>query len=187
MRTTVLVFGLALTACSTAPEAKLGPALDSISADALMADIRTLSADDFEGRSPGTAGEEKTIAWLTKQFQDIGLKPGNPDGTYLQNVPLSGSVSTTKEAFTVNGRPVKMTEHKDFVAGSTRYTEKVEVQDTPILFVGYGVVAPEYQWDDYKDVDVKGKTIVMLVNDPAIPDPADPSKLDDKMFKGNAM
>ena len=152
-----------------------------------MADIRTLGADEFEGRAPGTSGEEKTIAWLEKQFREAGLKPGNPDGTYLQNVPLSGSISTTKESITVNGKPVKMTPHKDFVAGSTRYTEKVEVKDSPIVFVGYGVVAPEYNWNDYKDFDVKGKTIIMLVNDPAIPDPADATRLDDKMFKGKAM
>ena len=152
-----------------------------------MADIKTLGSDEFEGRAPGTSGEEKTIAWLEKQFRDAGLKPGNPDGTYLQNVPLSGSVSTTKESITINGKPVKMTPHKDFVAGSTRYAEKVEVKDSPIVFVGYGVVAPEYNWNDYKDFDVKGKTIIMLVNDPAIPDPADATKLDDKMFKGRAM
>jgi Zn-dependent M28 family amino/carboxypeptidase len=187
MRKILVIFGMALVGCSTASQPDIKAALDSISADALMSDIKTLSADDFEGRAPGTAGEEKTIAWLTKQFQDIGLKPGNPDGTYLQNVPLAGEISTTKESFTVNGKPVTMTEHKDFVAGSTRYTENVEVKDTPILFVGYGVVAPEYQWDDYKDADIKGKTIITLVNDPAIPDLADPSKLDDKMFKGNAM
>ena len=184
---TLLLLTLALAGCSTAPQANVAAGLDSIKAEALMADIKTLSADEFEGRAPGTAGEEKTIAWLEKQFREIGLQPGNPNGTYLQNVPLSGSVSTTRESITVNGKPVKMNPHKDFVAGSTRYTEKVEVKDSPIVFVGYGVVAPEYNWNDYKDFDVKGKTIIMLVNDPAIPDPADPAKLDDKMFKGKAM
>ncbi len=184
---TFLVLVLALAGCSTAPQAKVAPGLDTIKAEALMADIKTLSADEFEGRAPGTAGEEKTIAWLEKQFREIGLQPGNPNGTYLQNVPLSGSISTTRESITVNGKPVKMNPHKDFVVDSTRYTGKVEVKDSPIVFVGYGVVAPEYNWNDYKDFDVKGKTIIMLVNDPAIPDPADPAKLDDKMFKGKAM
>ena len=187
MRKLLPVIALALAGCSTTPVATVQPSLDSLSTDALMADIKTLSSDEFEGRAPGTAGEEKTIAWLEKQFKDIGLKPGNPDGTYLQNVPLAGQISTTKESITINGKTVKMTEHKDFVAGSTRYAERVEVKDTPIVFVGYGVVAPEYNWNDYKDYDVKGKTIIMLVNDPAIPDPADPSKLDEKMFKGRAM
>jgi Zn-dependent M28 family amino/carboxypeptidase len=75
----------------------------------------------------------------------------------------------------------------DYVAVSRRFVDEVTVQDSDVVFVGYGVVAPEYGWDDYKDVDVKGKTIVMLVNDPAIPDPKDASKLDENMFKGNAM
>src|SRR6185295_2099391 len=75
----------------------------------------------------------------------------------------------------------------DYIARSLRYVPQVDVKDSDVVFVGYGVVAPEYGWDDYKGVDVKGKTVVFLINDPAIPDPSDATKLDDKMFKGKAM
>ncbi len=158
-----------------------------ISADSLMGEILTLSSDEFEGRKPGTAAEEKTVAYLQDQFQKLGLKPGNPDGTYIQKVPLAGTNSKTEAEITVRGRKLPAALNKDMVAVSTRFVPETTVRNSDMVFVGYGVVAPEYGWDDYKGVDVKGKTIIMLVNDPQIPDPADPSKLDDKMFHGSAM
>jgi len=115
------------------------------------------------------------------------LKPGNPDGTYLQNVPLAGITSKAEPSISVKGKKLALVNKKDYVAFSEHYVPQVEVKNSDIVFVGYGVVAPEYDWNDYKDVDVKGKTILMLVNDPAVPDPNDPSKLDEKMFKGKAM
>ncbi len=180
MRIAALLPVLLLCSCSK-------PSEPQISAETLLSDIKTLASDEFEGRKPGTPGEDKTVAFIEKQFRDMGLKPGNPDGTYIQKVPLAGTKSTPEATFTVKGKKLPATADKDFVAVSTRFTENVEVKDSPVVFVGYGVVAPEYGWDDYKDVDVKGKTIVMLVNDPQIPDPADPSKLDDHMFHGKAM
>jgi len=149
--------------------------------------IKTLASDEFEGRSPGTKGEDLTIAYLTDQFKKLGLKPGNPDGTYIQKVPLVGYTSDTKIELTGKGKKLALTPRTEFVAGSRRYTSEIKVPSSDIVFVGYGVVAPEYGWDDYKGVDVKGKTILMLVNDPPVPDPADASKLDEKMFKGKAM
>ena len=124
---------------------------------------------------------------MQQQFQQMGLKPGNPDGTYLQNVPLAGVTSKSHVDLSVKGRKLALTDKKNYIAVSKHYVPQVDVKDSPIVFVGYGVVAPEYGWDDYKDVDVKGKTILMLINDPAVPDPANPAKLDDKMFKGSAM
>ena len=124
---------------------------------------------------------------MQQQFQQMGLKPGNPDGTYLQNVPLAGITSKSQPDIAVKGKKLPLIDKKDYIALSSRYVPEVDVKNSGIVFVGYGVVAPEYGWDDYKDVDVKGKTILMLINDPAIPDPNDPSKLDDKMFKGAAM
>jgi Zn-dependent M28 family amino/carboxypeptidase len=179
---------LALLCVACAPkETDLHPAIDSITAADLLAHIKTLSSDEYEGRSPGTRGEDLTVAYLTDQFKKMGLKPGNPDGTYIQKVPLVGYISDTKVEITAKGKKFAMTPRTEYVAGSRRYTAKVKVPSSEIVFVGYGVVAPEYGWDDYKGVDVKGKTILMLINDPPVPDPNDPSKLDDKMFKGKAM
>src|SRR6201995_4502568 len=187
MRKILLSSLLVLTSCSQNRETDLKPALESIQADSLLSEIKTLSSDEFEGRKPGSAGEQKTIAYMQQQFQQMGLKPGNPDGTYLQNVPLAGITSKTQADLSVKGKKLPLAGKTDYIALSSRYTPRVDVKNSDIVFVGYGVVAPEYGWDDYKGVDVKGKTILMLANDPAIPDPNDPSKLDDKMFKGAAM
>jgi Zn-dependent M28 family amino/carboxypeptidase len=173
-----------LSSCS---RNNLKPALDSITADSLLSEIRTLSSDDFEGRKPGSPGEQKTVAWMEQQFRQMGLKPGNPDGTYLETVPLAGITSKSHPVINVKGRKLELADKKDYIALSSRYVPEVDIKNSPIVFVGYGVVAPEYDWDDYKDVDVKGKTILMLINDPAVPDPNDPAKLDEKMFKGRAM
>ncbi len=167
------------------PEVK--PALESITADDILAHTKVLSADEYEGRGPGTKGEELTVKYLTEQFQRIGLKPGNPDGTYVQKVPLVGFAAQPTASFTAGAKTIDLTFPKDYVAVSRRFVPEARVENSDIVFVGYGVVAPEYGWDDYKGVDVRGKTIVMLINDPAVPSESDPSKLDEKMFKGNAM
>jgi Zn-dependent M28 family amino/carboxypeptidase len=167
---------------------KLKPALDVVTPDALLAHIKTLASDEFEGRAPGSKGEELSIKYIADQFREIGLEPGNPDGTYIQEVPLAGIKSDPRMQFVVNGKPpmdLKLAD--DFVASSARLQNEIKIANSDIIFVGYGVVAPEYGWDDYKGVDVRGKTILMLINDPAVPDPKDPSKLDDNMFKGKAM
>jgi len=163
-------------------------ALASISADELLKHIKVLSSDEFEGRAPGTKGEDLTVNYLTEQFKQLGLKPGNPDGTYVQKVPLAGFTPKPDVSFSVaGGKKLTLDYSKDYIARSLRYVPDVKIDNSDVVFVGYGVVAPEYGWDDFKGVDVKGKTIVFLVNDPPIPDPADPTKLDDKMFKGKAM
>jgi Zn-dependent M28 family amino/carboxypeptidase len=162
-------------------------ALASITSDELMNHIKVLASDEYEGRAPGTKGEELTVNYLTDQFKKLGLKPGNPDGTYVQKVPLAGFTPQPALSFVAGGKPVKLDYSTDYIARSLRYTPEVNVENSDVVFVGYGVVAPEYGWDDFKGVDVKGKTIVFLVNDPAIPDPSDPAKLDEKMFKGKAM
>src|SRR5882724_8263073 len=169
------------------PEEKLKPALDVITPDALLAHIKTLASDEFEGRSPGSKGEELSIKYISDQFRSIGLKPGNPDGSYFQEAPLAGIKSDPKMSFVVGGNKIDLKYPDDFVASSARLQPEIKVDNSDLVFVGYGVVAPEYGWDDYKGVDVRGKTILMLINDPAVPDPKDPSKLDEKMFKGKAM
>jgi hypothetical protein len=165
----------------------LKPALESISGDDLLKHIKVLASDEYEGRAPGTKGEELTVAYLTDQFTRLGLRPGNPDGTFVQNVPLVGFTAEPHAVLTSGQNPLELRFPEDYVAVSHRLQPEIKVQHSDVVFVGYGVIAPEYGWDDYKGVDVKGKTIVMLINDPAIPDPTDPSKLDPKMFKGSAM
>jgi len=186
----VVVIAAALAACAMqgarAPAAP-SAAEASITADELLAHIRVLSSDKFEGRAPGTPGEELTVAYLTEEFRKLGLQPGNPDGSYVQDVPLVGITGTRTAQLTSGGKGMRMKFPDDYVALSRRVTRSVAVRDSDVVFVGYGVVAPEYGWDDYKGVDVRGKTIVMLVNDPAVPDPADPAQLDPKVFNGRAM
>lgn len=157
-----------------------------ISAASLLARTRVLASDEFEGRGPGTPGEEKTVSYLVSEFRKLGLQPGNPNGTYIQDVPLAGLNARASLSLTVGGKPVPMQAINDYVGFSTRVTPHVEAKDTDVVFVGYGIVAPEFGWDDYKGVDVRGKTVVMLINDPPVVDPAT-GRLDPKVFGGAAM
>jgi Zn-dependent M28 family amino/carboxypeptidase len=183
-----IVFLTVLIVAAAAPEPGLSSALEVIKPASVLEHIKVLASDDFEGRAPGTAGEEKTVAYLTGQFQKMGLKPGNPDGTFVQAVPLVGfQAKQVTGAFDAGGRAIGLSFPNDFVAVSRRLSEKIVVEKSDVVFVGYGVVAPEYGWDDYKGLDVRGKTVIMLVNDPPVADPKDPSKLDPAFFKGRAM
>ncbi len=156
---------------------RLQPALEAITPDALLAHIKILASDEFEGRAPGTKGEELSVKYISDQFKQIGLKPGNPDGTYTQEVPLAGITSEARMSFTVGDRTIDLKYPDDFIASSARLKPEIKIDKSDVVFVGYGIVAPGYGWDDYKDVDVHGKTLLMLVGDPPIPDPKDPSKL----------
>ena len=177
----------ALAGCSHAPSPPAA-ALASFSGDRILNHIRVLSSDEFEGRGPGSKGEQLTIKYLEDQYRSAGLEPGNPDGTYLQSVPLVGITpdANMKLTLTGHGRTLEPKFQDEFVAWSKRVTENSAI-DADLVFVGYGVQAPEFQWDDFKDADVKGKVLLVLVNDPPVPDPADPSKLDPKTFGGVAM
>ena len=163
-------------------------ALNSITSDEVMRHINRLGSDEFEGRAPGTPGEEATVNYLERILKKAELKPGNPDGAYVQKVPLVGITTNqdTELRIKTAGKDLKWKFGEDFVARTVRVVDKTDF-DADLVFVGYGVVAPEYGWDDYKGLDVRGKVLVMLVNDPPIPDPQDPSKLNAKMFGGRAM
>lgn len=161
--------------------------LRAINPATFFANVRTLASDEFEGRGPASAGEAKTIAFLQQQFAAAGLKPGNPNGSYLQQVPVVATLSAPRLSYRIGAKTVQLNYPDDYVAFSSRPQAETRIDNSELVFVGYGIVAPEYGWDDYKGVDVRGKTIVMLVNDPPIPDPADPAKLDPAMFKGNAL
>ena len=204
MKQLVVVAGCAalLTACSNSPETTAdgsktaAPAarvavrdLPKVEAPAILEHIKVLADDSFEGRAPGTPGEDKTVEYLTAKFKEIGLAPGNTDGTYVQKVPLVGITPAAAQTLTIQKAGQKRTFawSKDYVAFTKHVADTAALQNSELVFAGYGVTAPEYNWDDFKGVDVKGKTIVVLVNDPQIPDSADPSQLNAKMFNGKAM
>src|SRR5262249_46810147 len=203
-RTSAFVIAIAITAACSSPETKPVPGaapgptpavqrtsigdLPDVDTDAVLTHIKTLSSDEFEGRGPGTKGEELTVAYLTDQFTKLGLKPGNTDGTYIQKVPLVGITPTPAPLVFKKGNEKKELKWRDDVVAWTKHVaDSASLTDSELVFVGYGVVAPEFNWDDYKGVDVKGRTLVMLVNDPPVPDPANPSELDAKTFGGKAM
>jgi Zn-dependent M28 family amino/carboxypeptidase len=190
LSSSVAVFLAAATSLFAVDELalRLEPALEAIAPDGMLAHIKVLASDEFEGRAPGTKGEELSVKYISDQFKQIGLKPGNPDGTYTQEVPLAGIKSQPRMSFITGDKTIDLKYPDDFIASSARLQPEIKIDNSDVVFVGYGVVAPEYGWDDYKNVDVRGKTLLMLIGDPPIPDPKDPSKLlDEKMFKGKAM
>lgn len=138
-----------------------------MSLDMMKTLVGELASDEFEGRMPGTVGEEKTMALLTSEFAGAGLKPGN-NGKWFQDVPLVDITAKNVSPLKFSGGKVDMSLNygSDFVASSYRVTDKIAVADSDVVFVGYGIVAPEKKWNDYAGVDVKGKTVVILVNDP---------------------
>ena len=149
-----------------------------ISADTLLAEVERLASDAFEGRAPGSDGETRTIEYLKEQFSALGLAPGNPDGTWVQNVPLVGITPAAGDTLRISrGDDTRTLEPgADYVAYTKRVVDRVEV-DAEFVFVGYGAVAPEYDWNDFKEVDVTGKILLFLVNDPPSED----------LFGGQAM
>jgi Zn-dependent M28 family amino/carboxypeptidase len=197
---------VALVACagsdsspSTQIPADANAAAESISARAMLQHIKDLAADSMEGRGPGTPGEVKTVAYLESQFKALGLAPGNPDGTYQQKVEMIGYTANPTASFTAGGKTIPLRFKDDFVANSRHNRAETRVANSDIVFVGYGVDAPEYGWNDFKDMDVKGKTILVLINDPAVPAPGytpsagsettaeDMEHLDSTAFRGKAM
>lgn len=177
---------LMLTATASAQRG-VEAAESGVTAARLLEHVRVLASDRFAGRGPGTRGEDSTVAYLSGQFRRMGLRPGNPDGTWVQTVPLVGTTSRVEATLAVGGRRRALRSPDEIVAWSARPDSLVRVDASEVVFVGYGVVAPEFGWDDFKGVDVRGKTVVMLVGDPPVPDPRDPSKLDPRTFRGEAM
>ena len=180
---------LALVVSQACAQQTAAPArsLAAISEPGLIGHIKTLASDEFEGRAPGSLGETRTVAYIEQQFKRLGLRPGNPNGTYRQAVPMQGMKATPAFSYQIGSHKVELKPGDDYVAFSSGPQTSVSIRDSELVFVGYGVQAPEYGWDDFKGMDLKGKTLVMLINDPPVPDPKDPSKLDPAMFKGAAM
>ena len=152
----------ALGACATIPRG----AAPALSLDTLKTVTQTLSSDEYEGRAPTTPGEEKTIALIAGAFSRAGLQPGNK-GSWYQDVPLIETVTTPSALRITGGRaPLSLAYRTDMVANSYQAQPKIALQNSDIVFVGYGINAPERGWNDYAGVDVRGKTVVILVNDP---------------------
>ncbi|URW74488.1 M20/M25/M40 family metallo-hydrolase [Sphingomonas donggukensis] len=138
-------------------------AAQTISSARLSADVKTLASDAFEGRGPGTAGEDKTVAWLIARMKALKLAPGGPNGQWTQDVPL---VRTQLGAGTIAVGGTTLERGRDVYVSTVRPVDRVALANAPLVFVGYGVTAPERGWDDFKGVDLKGKVAVFLVNDP---------------------
>jgi Zn-dependent M28 family amino/carboxypeptidase len=172
MRKTACVAALILSvACSKPvppPAPPAGPAEDQINAEALVSNLKALSSDDFGGRAPATPGGQKTQEFLAKQLSDLGVAPGAPDGTYFQQVPIVESITERNFVLSVPGNTYKY--FADVVAFSGVEKPRVQVQGD-VVFVGFGINAPELKWNDYEGVNVKGKWVLIMVNDP--PAPAD--------------
>ena len=155
------------TATAPASSSSSAPAAPEISVETLKSVTERLASDEFQGRAPGTEGEKKTVALLAERFEAAGLKPGNK-GSWFQDVP---TVEVTLEGdpdLTITGgkQPLSFDYKEDMVASSYRFTPRTELKDSDVVFVGYGINAPERGWNDYAGLDVKGKTVIILVNDP---------------------
>ena len=155
-----------------------------ITEELLSKHISTLASDEFEGRAPGTKGEEKTVEYLTESFAAAGLQPGNPDGTWIQKATMTGVTSELRAQFITDDERWVMETGPDIIGNTYRTNRNVNLLKKGVVFCGYGVNAPEYNWNDFEGVDVKGKVIVVLVNDPPV---IKDDELDSTMFGGKAM
>lgn len=164
------------------PSARLtGVAMESPDPEKIRAHVKFLSSDLLEGRGTGQRGGDIAAEYIATQFELDGLKPGAGNGTYFQDVPMMGVKTLPETSFQLapaNGEAVTLKNLDDFITNNESQSEIADI-DAPIVFVGYGITAPEYQWDDYKGVDLKGKVALLFVNEPVSDDP--------KFFKGKAL
>src|SRR5881628_924221 len=146
-----------------------GPPLPPISTAAVDAHLRYLADDLLEGRAPATRGGRLAVKYIAAQFEALGLEPAGPDGSYFQPVALVGMTPHPSLVWGKGGAPHTLRYLDDFVAWAERPETHV-VADGDVVFVGYGVEAPAWRWDDYKGTDLRGKVLLMLVNDPGLQD-----------------
>ncbi len=199
LATAVAFFAVPLAACGPA-DSRGGPgdepvvrnapadeviqeALSRVTAEDIVDRVQVLASDEFEGRSPSSPGEEKTMDYLAQAFGELGLEPGGENGTWFQEVPLVSITADPDMTLSIAGNGATNTFEyaTEFVAGTPRVVDNISIENSELVFVGYGSVAPEYDWNDFEGVDVEGKTIVVLVNDPGF------ATQDPEFFKGNAM
>ena len=173
--TTAILAGCATTSITSDDVAK---GYNSIQADEIAKHVKVLASDEFGGRAPSSEGEKLTLDYLTKEFTALGFEPGNGD-SFFQEVPLVSLEADSDMVLNIGGKDYQY--KKDMVMGSSRISAQEGIENSELVFVGYGVNAPEYNWNDYKGLDVKGKTVVMLVNDPGF------ATKDPNLFTGDAM
>lgn len=180
MKKSILLLSLPLIFASCATQE--GDSAATISEESLRSHVEILSSDDFQGRKPFTEGEIKTTNYLQDKFKEYGLEPGNGD-SYFQEVPMVELTAIPSPTMTIFGgaEDVVLKVAEEFVAYTERVVENVSLNASDLVFAGYGVVAPEYGWNDYEGLDVKGKTVVVLVNDPGF------ASGDSTFFKGETM
>ena len=171
----IVVTGLLLAACDgaapvdgAAADGVAAPQAAAIDSDRLAAHLRALASDEFEGRAPGTAGEEKTVAYISRQFEAAGLQPTGDGGGWMQAVTLERTeiAGPVASSFTVGGNERALENGVDIALETLHPDGKVALRDVPLVYAGYGITAPELDWDDYAGLDVRGKVVVVLVNDP---------------------
>ncbi len=177
--TLLLSFTLALifTACNNREEVEI-----PVFSDRYKHFVETLSSDNFEGRAPTTPGGKKTKAFIEAEFRRMGLKPAN-NGSFRQSVPLVEITGRNFSALTIADtiNELSFSYFDQMMVGSSQLTDSIYLDKSELVFAGYGIVAPEYNWNDYKGLDVKGKTVIVLVNDPGY------ELKDDNLFNGFAM
>jgi len=195
---TAAVLSVSLTACgggeagdsapADAPNFRIDvPGASELSEERLREDIASLASDGFMGRGPSTEGEEITVAYLIGRFEQAGLVPGNPNGddgpSWIQDVPLVSIEATGNPQLTISGDGASTAYERgpQYVGWTRRVVDQIGLDESELVFVGYGIVAPEYGWDDYAGLDMTGKTAVILVNDPGY------ATRDDDLFRGFAM
>lgn len=173
------VFPITLLLCTAAAQALEPAGFDDAN---IRSTIQTLSSDAFGGRAPASAGEKLTTDYIAAHFRQYGLRPAN-QGSFLQDVPLVQITVGPDAVLTVSGgnAPLKLAYGSDIIVSTARPQATVSLTDSPLVFAGYGIVAPEYQWNDYAGLDVKDKTVVVLVNDPGY------ATGDPQVFHGKAM
>ncbi|OLF80117.1 peptidase M28 [Pseudoalteromonas haloplanktis] len=173
--TTAILAGCTTTSITSDDVAK---GYNSIQADEIAKHVKVLASDEFGGRAPSSEGEKLTLDYLTKEFTALGFEPGNGD-SFFQEVPLVSLEADSDMVLNIGGKDYQY--KKDMVMGSSRISAQEGIENSELVFVGYGVNAPEYNWNDYEGLDVKGKTVVMLVNDPGF------ATKDPNLFTGDAM
>jgi Zn-dependent M28 family amino/carboxypeptidase len=178
----IILFSISLLSSCSRGDRELNMALNSINADDMKDYVSMLASDDFLGRAPATKGEERTINYLADQFKKAGLQPAD-SGNYFQKVSLVRITSDQNMKLIIsNGqKTIDLRYPDDFIGNTPQLSENINIKNSDIVFVGYGINSPEFGWNDYDGIDVKGKTVIMLINDPGY------ATSDSSLFDGKSM